>query len=473
MAQSLSSYLGVDEKLFEEKGVLDSVIGVDTHLFLDPFLLKKTKIPEFTNSYKALEDYFSPIVTLLNVSTHQNDRAWQEAYKRLIFKEIRGVSIGYGASSSDGSAIGPKLAKQLVNSGLEIVHMGVKDPEIFHLIGLFEDDFGADRLSDMTIAIIKDDLYRFTQRIASELGIKHLVQFRNKTHSYLLPKHPAKNSPLVFLPRELLRDLPVALTWEGIDYVVSVNQELRNRLNQMIGYTWKNKVSKKELRELVFKKKENIENLVQAYKKSTANHYDFEKDPAGEVKWYQIGKQFAEANPVEVTQKKVISIESLEIVVKEILAQFKKNIEVNGLKEHLYTKEGSTYKLRHERFSQLLFFSTADTYCNANNVDLSREPNAGNGPVDFKLSTGYGTRILVEIKLSSNTRLIHGYKKQLPSYEESESTKRSVYVVLRVTRNDNQIKQLLKLRDQEIKNGNKVPDILVIEARLTPSASRY
>ncbi|MCL4416599.1 MAG: hypothetical protein M1365_07900, partial [Actinobacteria bacterium] len=422
MAQTLSSYLGLSEEALEEKGVVNTIIGVDTHLFLDPFLLKKTTITEFYGSYKALEDYFSPIVTLLNASTQREDRAWKEAYKRLIFKELRGVSIGYGAHSSDGSAIGPQLAIKLVESGLEIIKMGIKDPEIFHLIGLFEDNFGADRLSDMTISIIKHDLYKFTQRIATELGMKNLVEFKTGNQSYLLPKHPLKNSPLIFLPKELLRDLPVALTWEGIDYVVSANQELRNRLNQMIGHSWKNKITKKELRAAIFSDKKNIEALVSAYKSSKAEHYDFKRDPEGEISWYPLGKEFADKNPIQLP-KNVKSIDDLQNVVNEMIIQFRKNIEVNGLKEHLYIKNKFGYKRQHERFSQRLFYATADTYCAANNLDLSREPNAGNGPVDFKVSKGYEGRILVEIKLSSNGKLIAGYKKQLPAYEASESTK--------------------------------------------------
>lgn len=471
MAQTLSSYLGLDEKALDSKGVLNSVIGVDTHLFLDPFLLKKTTIPEFSNSYKNLEDYFVPIITLLSASTTKKDRAWQEAYKRLIFKEVRGVSIGYGAHSSDGSAIGPKLAEKLVDSGIEIILMGIKDPEIFQLIGLFEEDFGADRLSDMTIAILKNDFYLFTERIAKEREVKNLVKFETATKEYWLPKHPSKKNPLIFLPHELLRDLPVALSWEGIDHVVSVNQELRNRLNQMIGTAWKDKITKKELRDIIFRDKTNIEDLVKAYKNSNAKHYDFEKDPIGEVVWYHLGKQFAEANKFGLILS-TLTIDGLQDLVREIVMQFKKSIEQNGLKEHLYVKERFKYKARHERYSQLLFYAVADVSCQYNNLDLSREPNAGNGPVDFKLSRGYNARVLVEIKLSSNTKLIQGFKKQLPAYQDSESTKRSIYVVLRVTRQDNQIKELLKLRDELVKSGQTVPEIIVIDARLTPSASR-
>ncbi len=59
-----------------------------------------------------------------------------------------------------------------------------------------------------------------------------------------------------------------------------------------------------------------------------------------------------------------------------MVEQFKRNLEVNGLKEHLFKKEGFVRKPLHEKYAQLLFYSVADTYCAANNLDLNREPNA-------------------------------------------------------------------------------------------------
>ncbi len=472
MAQTISSYLGVSEEKLESTGVLDTVLGVDTHLFLDPWLLQNTTIPEFKNSYEKIKSHFSAIVTLLSSSSGESDRAWREAHKRLIFRELSGVSIGYGVHSSDGSAIGPKLALRLCRSALEIVRMGIKDPEVFELLGLFEEDFGADRLSDMSISIIKEDVYHFTQRVSSELKLKNLHKFDYNGTAIYLPRHPSKNKPLIFLPKVFLRDLPIALTSEGIDYVVSVNQELRNRLNNLIGLSWKEKIKKKELRDLIFSDKKNIEYLLMAYKQSKQGQYDFENDPAGEVKWYRTGKKFAEENPIKVEYKKLQSIDDLESVVSQIVSQFKKNIEVNGLKEHLYIKKGFKNMPRHERYSQLLFYSTADSYCNANDLDINREPNAGSGAVDFKFSRGYKARMLVEIKLSSHSRLIHGFEKQLPAYGESESTKRCLYVVIQVTESNRQIKNLQKYREQLLKEGIAVPLIIVIDGRVRSSASK-
>lgn len=472
MVQPLSSALGVSPELLEEKGIFDTVLGVDTHLFVDPQLLKHVAIEEFRNSHAKIEKYFSDVIALLNLSTQRNDRAWREVYKRLVFKELHGVSIGYGVHSSDGSAIGPELASRLIDSASEILALGIRDPEVFLLLGLFEDDFGADRLSDMTISIIKDELYSFTQRMARELSVQNLMETQTPSGRYSIPKNPNKNEGLILLPKELLRDLPVALDRDGIDYVVAVNQELRNRLNQLIGITWKRRITKRQIKELIFSNKNNLELLLKAYKNNQASPYDFEKDPAGETLWFELGQKFAKNNPLSLSLESDATIDSLEEVVRKIVFQFKKNIEVNGLKENLYVEQNGIKKPLHERFGQRLFFSSADAYCAANDIDISPEPNSGNGPVDFKLSRGYSARVLVEIKLSSNPRLHHGYEKQLTAYEESEGTKRSIYVILRVTRSDSQIRRLQRYRDSLIRDGKTVPPIFVIDARLTFSASR-
>ncbi len=472
--QRLSEYFGISPSLFRQHGVLDAFIGVDTHLFLDPQLLRRNRLPEFQESRQKVEKYYSDILKLLLASKQKGDRAWREAQKRLVFKELHGAAIGYGVKSSDGNAIGPLLGNRLLKAANEILDMGIADPEIFELLGLFEEGFGADRLSDMTMAIIRTDLYTYSQHVADKVGIKERVRFVTSGISYRLPLHPSGQKPVIFLPKKLLRDLPVALSWDDIERVVSVNEELRQRLNAMIGKSWKRgmRFPKHVLRNLILGNPRNLKSLIEAYKANRSEAYDFERDPTGQLSWYETGQRWAGDYPLQLSLSLQPSIDEFEAIVTKIVAQFKKNIEENGLKECLYRKEDFESKPLHERYSQLLFYSVADTYCKANNVDLSREPNAGNGPVDFKISQGYEKRILVEIKLSSNTKLLQGFEKQLPAYERSEQTTRSIYVIIVVTKSEDQVKAVLERKEMAEREGKKVPHVVVINARLTPSASK-
>jgi hypothetical protein len=113
--------------------------------------------------------------------------------------------------------------------------------------------------------------------------------------------------------------------------------------------------------------------------------------------------------------------------VKKICGHFKELIEDNGLWSLLYSDDK---KPKHERAAQLLFFGVADAYCRANNVDLSREINNGRGSVDFKLSSGAKKKVLIEIKLSSNGNLLHGFQTQVPIYMKQERTQMCFYLVI-------------------------------------------
>ena len=62
MAKLFSDYFGLKHEDFEKLGVFDPVIGYDTHLFLDPHLLKNTQIPEFLDSRSEIIKYYTNII---------------------------------------------------------------------------------------------------------------------------------------------------------------------------------------------------------------------------------------------------------------------------------------------------------------------------------------------------------------------------------------------------------------------------
>jgi hypothetical protein len=139
------------------------------------------------------------------------------------------------------------------------------------------------------------------------------------------------------------------------------------------------------------------------------------------------------------------------------------------LYEVLYDKR---WKARDEVFSQRLFYAIADAYCSANNVDLNREPNAGNGPVDFKISSGYTGRVLIEIKKSNNGKLVQGYETQLKAYGKAEATRHLIYLIVCISVNETQIKKIVGMRDSALARGDRAPEVFVVDARRRLSASK-
>ena len=145
MPTRLSSFLGVAPSALKRMGVFDALIGIDSKLFVDPLLLKRLRIPELSESRKHFEAYFQTVLLLLVKSRKKDDVAWRGAKRRLVFSEIKGVSLGYGTSTSDGSGIGGVLGGRLLETASEIVEMGVTDPAIFEILGLLEEGFGLTR----------------------------------------------------------------------------------------------------------------------------------------------------------------------------------------------------------------------------------------------------------------------------------------------------------------------------------------
>jgi hypothetical protein len=473
MPVRLSRYFGVEPSELKSRGVFDAHLGIDNKLFVDPKLLnKELKIPEFSDARGDITTYFSKVIKLLRASKKQGDIAWVEAEERLKFKEEHGAALGYSGAGEFGRAVGPKRARILVKRAKEIVALGIDDPEMFELIGLFQEDIGSDLLSDMAVSILKHRFLDYTQRITKELNLRPSRECPIEGQRWTLPISPDGERALILVPKALLSKLPIALDRSEIDEVAAFNREVRRTWNAIVAAAREEdaSVTKEQIREMLFAQPKNLADLIKVYREAAVQGYNFEKDADGLLSWDFIGRSAAEASPLEIGIKQPKTIGELRTIVVLILAQFKKNIEENRLYECLYKDNG---KPKHEVFAQRLFYAVADAYCEANNVDLSREPNAGNGPVDFKLSSGYKGRMLVEVKKSSNSDLLNGFEKQLPEYEKSEATDESVYLVVRVTERDSAIKSVIALRDKKIRQGQKTPEVFVIDARKKASASKH
>lgn len=471
MPQRLSTILNVSAKLLDKKGVFNAFVDIDSKLYIDPSLLEKPKIKEFKNSYSKFKTYFSEVLTLIDHSQNLNDRFCREAFRRLQFKEFKYVALGYSIGNKNGNAIGHEIAANLLDTSHQIIKAGIKDPIIFELIGLFEKGVGADRISDMTIHIIKEDLIKYTQRVSDELHIKLREFGKSKIK---LPFNPKTGEPIVFTPKELLQDLPIAFCWDDIDRVCRENDDIRYRVNKQIGKTWKyatsSRVAKSQLKETLLANPEVLKDLIEQYKQKPKTSYDFVNDRSGQVIWAELSEKAVNDFPLNFATLKLkpVTSENILQVTKTIYEQYAKLIESNGWFEFLYDNAGN---LRNERFAQKLFYGIADQYCLANDLNLSREPNAGSGALDFKITKGYSAIVTVEIKYSSNTNLIKGYTIQLPTYNKAESANTSIYLVLRTTKTDNSIQQLQKINKIAMDKGERVPEVIIIDARPQKSAS--
>lgn len=85
---------------------------------------------------------------------------------------------------------------------------------------------------------------------------------------------------------------------------------------------------------------------------------------------------------------------------------------------------------RSEKIAQAIAAMQWGILCERSDVDISREPNFGRGPVDFKFSAGWTRRAVIEMKLMSNPKLRQGAVAQLPEYMNSERVSSAYYVCI-------------------------------------------
>ena len=323
MAQKLSRYFGLSALTLKKAGVFNALIGIDNKLFVDPTLLKNAKAAEFKDARNKLEEYFSEIIKLIQLSKSKGDVAWKEAHRRLVFREENATALGYGISGDHGKAIGEELSARLLDRASQIIQIGVVDPVIFELVGLFEEDFGADRLSDMTVAIIRDSFRAYTDRITRELDLIPRATFRYGGKDHSLPLRPGGGKPLLLVPMELLDALPVALDPSGIETVSMFNAELRTRFNLLFANARKNKrrITKSDIREILFSTPDGIAALVKVYRQAAGRPYDFADDPLGLFEWEEIGFRFTKAYPLQLAAKSPKSLAEVKAIVTAIIKQ--------------------------------------------------------------------------------------------------------------------------------------------------------
>ncbi|MDA5695221.1 hypothetical protein MMY88_12580 [Acinetobacter baumannii] len=259
-----------------------------------------------------------------------------------------------------------------------------------------------------------------------------------------------------------------------ISDVVRKNEQLRKRINENVGHIWATmtKKDKAEFKSSALQDKESFDDVLNLIKKlKDAQAYDFIQDPNGDIFWLQILKNIANQYPLNLKNfsNGIQNREQLLNVVNEIIDQFKLLIEDNGLWKELWTEDGEPRK---EKACQRLLFAVALSYCKANNLDLSPEVDSGNGPVDFKISQGFNFKVIVEIKLSTNPNVIHGYEKQLEIYKTAEQSEEGIFILIDIGGLREKFKRLQEVRREFVTSYNKASQIVLIDGNPKLSASK-
>ncbi|GBU17768.1 MULTISPECIES: hypothetical protein [Methylobacterium] len=472
-----SQHFGIDPQRLADRGIFDPVLNGDTKLFIDPMLLDHAANRSFAaDARQTFNGYFETVIKLIAGSKARGDVPWRAAERKLQFPEVPFTCLGYGASTIRGSGGGTVQTSTLVQTASEIIELGVTDPDLFVAMALIEEGIGPDRISDMTTKIILPVLIAHTQAICKALDLQTgqmtFTLSNGERFGGDLPRNPhdAGGGPVILVPRDVLRDLPVATDWDSVGDAASKNAALRTDLNERIAGVWaaKTRRDKATIRGWALSNDASFRDLLDLLKGIPATSYDFSADPAGEVFWSRLLSTFKNDGIQKIDKRQGWTREAILSVVDKIIENFRHLVEDRRLSEELY-HEG---KPRAEKAAQRLFFVVAHAFCKANDLDLTPEADTGNGPVDFKVSSGFTGRVLVEIKLSTNGKVVAGYTRQLDTYATAEEAAAAYYVVVDVGQMGGKLDKLYAERNVLVMAGKPVRPIIVIDAEQKPSASK-
>lgn len=188
-------------------------IGVDLPLGIDPFLLFKSRNETFSTLHGIILTAFNKAIDAL--------RSGDIATARYLFNfpEVSEIGLGYTQKGKRGSGVGNYLSTLIIetlNESFALMDRGVRHIEEMQLVSV---GIAADRISDIAANLIKKYLIDYTQKqcvlwdipLRSSVPINHIfdpgrLEWYDEYAD--LPISPVDNSPIILVPRRIVRTLP-------------------------------------------------------------------------------------------------------------------------------------------------------------------------------------------------------------------------------------------------------------------------
>jgi len=188
-------------------------VGVDLPVGIDPFLLYKSRDPRLSGLHSMMLSAFNAGIAALR---HGEADAARHIFT---YPEVPEIGMGFARSSKRGSGVGTFLTELIVETLLdspELLDRGVRHIEEMQLVSLH---IGPDRVSDIAANLLKCYLIEYTQSqcslwdipLTSGVPLPHIwdPDSLDWSDDYVdLPKSPLDDTPMLFVPRRIVRALP-------------------------------------------------------------------------------------------------------------------------------------------------------------------------------------------------------------------------------------------------------------------------
>jgi len=428
----------------------DANLVFDSPVFIDPFLLKNSRVQRERELFDRFGDYFR---YAYDKSLLINSRNKDELRKLLTIHEPKNINMGYTEESNEGH--GPSLAEKLLgffidNTAKRFVRETEAFPESkYNPVNLqvFTDRIGYDSISDITANLIMDYLIGYTQEQAALHGIglkadmpldQDGFDFDTMTwrggNYYDLPENPMRpGEPLIFVPKRLLRGLEEMPnnTAGVVVKILRADPELATKFASLLTRPVK-EIGIEDIRSVFKEDRSAHYRYLQALEKMRDEPYDFAIDPLNILADKDYDDYFKDTSLPNPS-----SCHDLKLLVDKLTGEFNREFSLrdgwrDGWKEANKKLKPQTEPAIGRRFRGMgfAFFSHFPE------VSFIPETGTGNGFLDFSVIYK-DCRVAIELKLLKNTSpkgkpplaaYLHGVIRQLPQYVELIRATHAYYI---------------------------------------------
>lgn len=453
-----SEWFEVDSNLIKEYGAVDISLVCDVPLFVDPMLIFNSEKKEYRKLHENMIRYFHFLYKKSSEGLLPEEiDAWFN------FSEVPNNWLGYALVGNKGKALGKEYAQFLYkNISFAIETHGISQSQHIEKTILLCEGSGKDKISDLTVNLIKGFLCKYTEIFAVKYIKKELVDtflvdkvgFNYKTESFIsksfkLPyvyNDAGKKEYVLLTPFDILREDEPAINRK--DFLNSYNRilsaidnaDLRAYVNNYIGRAVKQYeerqnqkhrktrgnslrlVEKQAFKDLV----KEVPELYDYYIKLRENDTDVIQAQCLLERDKQQEKLFVNSNNlialyVEHGGCSTDEHQTAREEAKSRLLYFKHIIEdCDGYKNLYHDEQPIASEKDLQRLFRFVWYGTK--------YKVDQEVNNGRGASDFIVSMGQNDQRIVEFKLASNSSLSHMFK-QVKIYEVANCTDGSLIAI--------------------------------------------
>jgi hypothetical protein len=459
-----SDVFNVSSKIIKEYGAVDISLICDIPLFIDPLLIFNSEKPEYKKLHEAIIRYFHFLATKAQGCLSQ-----QEIKTWFSFNEVKQNWLGYSLEGNGGSALGMDFAIFLSrNIRFAINTNSISRNRHIEKIMLLYEGSGKDKISDLTVNLIKGYLLNFTEDFSLKYIDPKLLKvfpvdkafFNYGTESFVskectLPciiDKDGKSDYVLLTPYDILRESEPAINRNDF---YRIHERIRKSIDndvlkvQVDNYIWEavakyeesQREKKKKVSERTIRRIELVafEQLTKEYPELYDYYVKLKEADTDEVKMASLNELNTQITKILVNSKSIIKAffnyeysvyEGLTAQEEAInrLKYFKHIIEDCDAYRNFYV-DGKCITLENDlqRMFKLVWYGT--TY----KADF--ETNNGRGPADVVVSKGQCNQCIIEFKLASNSQLPHVFK-QVSIYEKANNAEGSLIAIFYFTQQD-------------------------------------